>query len=204
MTAFTGSSPDWLEHLKAMDEDAWDELLTLYASDLHEDILASLNKRGLPTRHADDIQQQTWVTVIQRIEEFDCLNGYDFYNWVRVISLNHIRNFSRKKRAATSLDAIDDQSEETGVTLDSVLYLNASYKEDNPETQIVLSEQIAAIVNVIDMFKTYQKEIFIRCVLLGEKPAYVSKDFDQLKPRSISQLLTRMKKVVRAECDNMM
>ncbi|MBZ0294614.1 MAG: hypothetical protein K8L99_18765, partial [Anaerolineae bacterium] len=81
----------WLTLLKALNEDAWSDLVTNYAADLRNDIVISLRKRGLPADYTDDVEQETWRIAVQKIHDFEAESVDKLYNWLRVIALNRIR-----------------------------------------------------------------------------------------------------------------
>ena len=186
---------DQLTRLQSMDEEAWEDLLEIFSARLERDIVASLRKRNLPLHEAEDIQQQTWVTAIQKIDSFTWNDGYSLYKWLRVISLKHVHNLTRKRRPDISFDEVDEKSEETGITLDAFLILNRLI-EESTEEKAEVREQLRLIANVIETLEPCEREIFCRRFVYEEKPAHISRDYPTLKSRSVSQKLTRMKQKI--------
>jgi RNA polymerase sigma factor (sigma-70 family) len=187
-----------LERLQAMDEAAWEELLERYSKRLYDAIVVSLRKRGLNESSAEDIQQQTWLTAVQRIDEFVPEANYSLYYWLRVIALNHVRNLARKTRYTVSFEEVDDTSEEKHTSLD-IFMARHDIVVEGPEEQVIAGELSGMVLRVLDDYKPYQRDIFLKRVLWDVTPTELALNYPDLKPRSISQLLTRIKKGVRAQ-----
>lgn len=188
-----------IEKLKQNDEQAWEDAFELYAAFIHYDIVVSLKKRGLPPEYADDIQQESWLTAVQKIGEFTCDGQNKFYHWLRAISFNHVRNVWRKQRQVVSFEAVEEAESPHG--LDYFLQSNGLYV-DNTEDQVILREQLSAIDRVLMDFKPREREIVLRRLLWDEKPEDLALLFPALKTRSISQLLFRARKTIRVQLDD--
>ena len=191
-----------LERLKAMDQDAWSALVETLSGQLYKDILASLRSRRLPVQEAEDIQQKTWLTAVQRIADFTWSDDYGLYKWLRVISLKHIYNFNRKQSADFSFEEIDERSEEGGISLDAFLILNRLI-EDSTEETVEVREQLAALAQALQSLDPRDREIFCRRYIYQEKPLDIARDYPMLKPRSVSQNLTRTRQKILALYDMM-
>jgi RNA polymerase sigma factor (sigma-70 family) len=187
-----------LERLQAMEEEAWEELLERHSKPLYDAIVVSLRKRGLNESSAEDIQQQTWLTAVQRINEFVPEANCSLYHWLRVIALNHVRNLTRKTRYMVSFEEVDDTSEEKHTSLDIFLARNDIVVE-GPEKDVIAEELSGMVLRVLDDYKPYQRDIFLKRVLWDVTPIELALSYPDLKPRSISQLLTRIKKSVGAQ-----
>ena len=187
-----------VEKLKCNDEQAWEDAFELYAAFIHYDIVVSLRKRGLPADYADDIQQEAWLTAVQKIGEFTCDGENKFYHWLRAISFNHVRNLWRKQRQTVSFEAIDEAEAPNG--LDYFLRANG-LTVNNTEDCVILREQLAAIDHILMDFKPREREIVLRRLLWDEKPEDLALLFPALKTRSISQMLFRARKAIRVQID---
>ena len=75
---------------------------------MKRDILNSLRKRRLPDEWLGDIEQETWLTAIKRIEDFVWESEEKFYHWLRVISLNHLRRYQRIEGRGVSIADSED------------------------------------------------------------------------------------------------
>src|SRR5262245_40347388 len=86
----------WVERLKSLETSAWDELMKMYSDELRTDNEKSVRKRGAPLDTASDIEQETWLTAVRKINEFQWDAADKLYHWLRVIALNHIRMMMRR------------------------------------------------------------------------------------------------------------
>lgn len=183
-----------VERLQRMDTQAWEDLLQTYALPLHADIVTSMRKRGLPPDLADDIQQETWLTAVQKIAEFQCEGDGKLYNWLRAISLNHIRNHWRKCRNVISFDEVEDS--ESPNTLDHFLR-SQGLAVEGVEHQVVIRQQLAELDKFLQTLKPRDRDIVLRRLLYEEKPEELSRRYPGLKNQSISQLVFRARKIMR-------
>jgi DNA-directed RNA polymerase sigma subunit (sigma70/sigma32) len=119
-----------------------------------------------------------------------------------VISLKHVHNMSRKHQPDISFEEIDENSEESGVTLDAFLILNCLI-EVSTEQQVEIREHLKLVASVIKTLEPCEREIFFRRFVYDEKPTHISRDYPGLKTRSVSQKLTRVKQKIIVLCDMM-
>lgn len=183
-----------VERLKRMDAQMWEDVLQTYTLTLHNDILTSMRKRGLSLDLADDIQQETWLTAVQKIGEFQCEGDGKLYNWLRAISLNHIRNQWRKCRQVISFDEIEDS--ESPNTLDYFLR-SQGLAVEGVEHQVVIRQQLAELDKFLQTLKPRDRDIVLRRLLYEEKPEELARRYPTLKNQSISQLVFRARKIMR-------
>jgi RNA polymerase sigma factor (sigma-70 family) len=181
----------WVERLKELDSEAWDFLLRRYGNELRQDILKSLRRRGLSAALVDDIEQETWLTAVRRIDEFVWESENKFYRWLRVISLNHIHTYRRMLYRETSIE--DFQCDED---LDYCLGMWGLH-HDSPEETVVLHEQLSALDRALRILKPHEREMVVRW-LMGEPPRELARVY-QMKPRSVSMLLLRAKGKIEAQ-----
>jgi RNA polymerase sigma factor (sigma-70 family) len=182
--------------LQQHDTAAWEEVLRLYALPLRRDIVQALLRRSLPLEWADDLEQQTWVTAIRLIENFVWESEDTFYTWFRSIATFHIKNRARKlKKVYVSLEEIDEDLNDTGLSLDFFLYIQG-LMEDGPETQLALRESFTLIDQAMPLLKPHEREILLRRVLYNESVQHMAKEYG-VKPEIISVILVRTKQVIR-------
>jgi RNA polymerase sigma factor (sigma-70 family) len=187
------NSSDFIDRLRAFDEGTWERVFCAYARDLENDIKASLRRRGFSTSEADDILQSTWVTAVRKIEEFEPRGDYDFYKWLRVISLNHVRNYVRYSRQDISLESVDNDFDQPDLMIDAISFSQDSL-EMSVEQQIILNEAIEELVQLLQDLKPQDRAIFVRRYVFDDPPRQLAIDFPNLQPESISMKLIRMKK----------
>ena len=96
---------------------AWREFFERYAPAIYR--VARI--RGLSGDDADDLVQQTMVSISSHISEFkyDSSRG-QFRSWVRTIAENKIRENARKRRPDTMTADALSQRDDDGPTLDQV------------------------------------------------------------------------------------
>jgi RNA polymerase sigma-70 factor, ECF subfamily len=183
-----------LENLKHLDEAAWEMLLALYGGQLHRDILTSLRRRGLPDSEAEDIQQETWITAIQKIDDFE--GGEKLYYWLRVISLNHIRSLRRKQRSTTSLDEIEAEYESNGKTLDSFLYIH-HLSTPGVEGEIEHQQQLEHVGKALLKMNLQDRDMFLKRYLWQKKPLNLAQEYPSMSAHTIAQRLLRARRRIR-------
>lgn len=187
----------WLKQLKNRDEEAWDILIKYYAEDLRRDILNSLRKRRLPEEWLDDIEQESWLTAIKRIEDFVWESEEKFYHWIRVISLNHLRRYQRIEGRGISI--ADSEDADVVDELENFVDSWQSY-EMSVEDQAELKEVYAALDTALRSLKPREQEILLHW-LAGKKPRELAVMYN-IQASSISMLLMRAKDKIRASLKN--
>ncbi|MBZ0276899.1 MAG: sigma-70 family RNA polymerase sigma factor [Anaerolineae bacterium] len=179
----------WFELLKKLDDDAWDSLIGKFALRLYEDIQASLLARSSFYHDLDaickDVAQKTWLTAMKRIGVLEWQGEEHLYHWLRVIAYFHVRNYVRRHKPETYLDELDDQE------LDHFIHDHRLYG-DNPESEALRQERMLVFNQALRELDARDREIFMRRVVLGEKPRELALRYG-LKPETVSQILFRAK-----------
>jgi RNA polymerase sigma factor (sigma-70 family) len=185
----------WVERLKALESKAWDDLVRCYGDELRSDIQSSIRKRGLPLDWAQDIEQDTWTTAIQKIGEFDWQTVDKFYHWLRVIALNRVRMLKRKQYDELfSMDAIEDNESGGGISLDGFLYTHG-ISEGSPEQKLLYRERLSILEGALRELRPRDCEILLRRMIHGETPRELAIIYG-LEARSISMVLLRSKQTL--------
>ncbi len=187
-----------IERLKTNEPDAWDELLSLHAPNLRRTIAGSLRKRGLSRDCADDIEQETWLTAVKRIGEFEADSDDRLLHWLRAIALNHVRNMQRKEREAISFEEVD--ASENSINLDHLLF-TYGLSHNTLEDEVILRERLSTVDKAMQTLKPNDREILIKRLMWEQKPEQLAEQYPSLKPRSISQTILRTKLTIRSRCD---
>jgi RNA polymerase sigma factor (sigma-70 family) len=186
----------WAQQLRDYDSQAWDLLLRYYAKDLRNDIVASLNKRGLPVDYVDDIEQETWRTAVEQIEGFIWEGERKLYHWLRTISYHHVQTLRRKvKEDRVSFEELEDLNGEFSVDLFLYKY---GMVEDSPETEVALRESLRTLDAALQHLKPREREIVLRRLVWLETPKNLAADYG-IEPASITMILNRAKKAIRAQ-----
>ena len=193
----TNTEKQLVKNLKSSEpavyEQAWEALLQQYADDLRRDILKSLNKRGISPDYADDIEQQTWLTAVRKVKDFELLGEGKLYRWLRVISLKHILNLVRGVKDDLSLEGLDEEAQKgPSLLLDHLLYKNGVHSQ-SAEVEALLQERLAVLVDVIRILSPRDREIVMRRWVGDEKPQDFAHEY-KVTAHAISKVLTRAKR----------
>ncbi len=183
-----------VDKLKRMDSRMWEHIFENYTATLTYDVSNSLRKRDLPIEFADDILQETWLTAVEKIQDFQCDGDGKFYNWLRVIALNHVRNYWRKNRQNVSFEAIDETQSPNA--LDYFLQTEGLAVND-VENQVAVREQLVQLDKLLCELNSRDREIVLRRLVMDEKPEELALRYPDLKVQSISQLICRVRKNLR-------
>jgi len=183
-----------VDKLKRMDSRMWEHIFEHYTATLTYDVTNSLRKRDLPPEFADDILQETWLTAVEKIHDFQCDGDGKFYNWLRVIALNHVRNYWRKNRQNISFEAIDETASPNA--LDYFLQSEGLAIND-VESQVAVREQLIQLDKLLCELNPRDREIVLRRFVMDEKPEELALHYPNLKVQSISQLICRVRKNLR-------
>ncbi len=183
-----------VDKLKRMDSRMWEHIFENYTATLTYDVSNSLRKRDLPLEFADDILQETWLTAVEKIQDFQCDGDGKFYNWLRVIALNHVRNYWRKNRQNVSFEAIDETQSPNA--LDYFLQTEGLAVND-VENQVAVREQLVQLDKLLCELNSRDREIVLRRLVMDEKPEELALRYPDLKVQSISQLICRVRKNLR-------
>ena len=183
-----------VDKLKRMDSRMWEHIFENYTATLTYDVSNSLRKRDLPVEFADDILQETWLTAVEKIQDFQCDGDGKFYNWLRVIALNHVRNYWRKNRPNISFEGIEETQSPNA--LDYFLQTEGLAVND-VENQVAVHEQLAQLDKLLCELSTRDREIVLRRLVMDEKPEELALRYPDLKVQSISQLICRVRKNLR-------
>lgn len=189
-----------LENLKQLDETAWEMLLALYRDQLHRDILNSLRRRGLPDSEAEDIQQETWITAVQKIGEFE--GGEKLYYWLRVISFNHIRtlHYRQCQAVVVALEDIESDYESNGKTLDSFLYAH-HLSTPSVEGEIEQQQQLERVGEALRLIKPQDCDLFLKRYVWQKKPLHLAQEYPSMNAHTIAQRLLRTRRRIRVWLD---
>jgi RNA polymerase sigma factor (sigma-70 family) len=194
------SGPVWIFLLRQFEQRAWDKLMRFYGADLRQDISRSLRKRGLDDSHLDDIEQETWLTAVEKIKTFEFQDEGKLYNWLRTISVNHIRTLLHKLKNNRSLDEFSER-EEGDFPIDLFLFTHGYYA-DGPEPTILMRDMMAAVQRAFEILRPIEREVLMRRIVGGEAPRDMAPEYG-MQPNSISVMLVRSIKALRAQLRQM-
>jgi RNA polymerase sigma factor (sigma-70 family) len=188
-----------VERLKAMDSSAWETFFDSVQEELRRGIIASLRRRNLSLDLVDDFQQETWLTAIKRIHEYESNGEPRLINWLRAISFNHIRNFVRKRDADTSMQDWDES--ENYLSCDADLFTSGQTGH-TIEDDIILRERLSGLDKAMQHLRPQDRELVLRRWMWQEKPEELALCDPTRKSRSITRALLRAKASIRHHCDD--
>jgi len=186
-------------------QEAWERLVLGIADDLRSSVLQSLWKRGISDEYLDDIVQETLITALLKIGQFNPADGAEkFYRWIVVIAQGYIANIRRdlyraNERELQKAVLLRDVGEDEDEVFENYLYAHILEKyRDTPEDVLLFEELTEALVDVLNTVSSERdREILVRCFVNGEKPHKVAADYF-IQPASVSTLLYRKKKELKA------
>lgn len=187
-----------VKRLKAMEPDAWETFFDCSQEELRRGIIASLRRRNLSLDLVDDFQQETWLTAVKRIGEYESNGEPRLQNWLRAISLNHIRNFIRKRDADTSMQEWDES--ENYLSCDPDLF-TSDRTGHTIEDDIILRERLSALDKAMQHLRPQDRELVLRRWMWQEKPEALALCDPTRTSRSISRALLRARASLRHYCD---
>lgn len=188
-----------VDKLKRMDPRMWEHIFEHYTATLSYDIATSLRKRNLAAELGDDILQETWLTAVEKIHEFVCDGDGKLYNWLRVIALNHVRNYWRKDRQNVSFEGIEET--QSPHALDYFLQAQGLAIND-VENQVFIRQQMSQLDQLLSELNPRDRDIVVRRLVLDQKPEELALYYPDLKIQSISQLICRVRKNLRYRMDD--
>lgn len=133
-----------VEKLKQKDPEAWKQFAGQYQPRLKKAIRRSLAKYRLPMDRQDDIEQKTWVTVIQKLYKFEPKHRDSLYYWLVTIQRNHVRNLSREPTPVN----IEESTVEAEGELPSHFQVASAH---NPESEFINAENDREIWSALEM-----------------------------------------------------
>lgn len=168
---------DLTQKCKGGDHDAFEQLRYR-----HQASVFILCRRMTSADVADDLAQETWFKVFEKINQFR--NEAAFSTWLHRVAVSICLQYIRKNRRGTTL------SEEQWRNLEN---LNSIFAERTPDSHEIL-ELDDLLKKFMAILKASDRNIFIACFieemeprevapLLNISPKYVSNQFGKLKKR---------------------
>jgi len=151
------------------DRQAWQRLLDVYGPWIRQ----WLHRQGLQPQDVDDVSQNVMTVVFRKLPEFERQRTGSFRRWLRVITVNCLREHGRKQRATARATGKSDfvdlmhQLEAPG----SRLSRQWDYEHDQHITNHLLNQ-------VRVEFRDTTWEAFNRVALAQESPNDVASDLN--------------------------
>lgn len=175
---------------------AWELVVKKYSPRLRRYIAASLRTCDLAVTFTDDIEQDTWITGLEKIRRFDSDDEEKFYRWLRAIAHNHIRNLSKGVIRHYKYHQKEDAA---GGDLDELD--RSPSKQETNEDAIALKQQIAALVDVLNTLSDRDQELITRNILNAEQPRELAVEYG-IESQSVTKALQRAKIRIREKLES--
>ncbi len=159
VSARTAVEEEFIEKLKNGDAAAFDTLVTRYASDIYA-LLFRLTENA---EEADDLTQETFLSVLKAVKKFR--GEADLKTWLFRIAINESRNRHRwwqrrRRRQTISLDAPCGIGE-------TPLSETVSSLSANPEQEILRREREKMLLEALNNLPDIFREAIILCDIEG-------------------------------------
>lgn len=192
------SEDTWVERLKQGDEFAWELLVARFAPQLRRTIQMYLHSNRLSLDLLDDVESETWRTVVRRIREFEWMGDEKMQHWLGKIAHHHVQSFGRVDRQyLPSLDDIQGRGLENEFALDLFLYANGLVTR-SAEDVTVLRERLSDLDVALQGLSARDREIFLATLLDDADRSELASQYD-VEENTISQILWRAKGKLRAQ-----
>jgi RNA polymerase sigma-70 factor, ECF subfamily len=188
----------WVESLKRGEESAWEMLVARFAPHLRQTIRMYLHSSHLPLDLVDDVENETWRTVVRRIREFEWMGDEKMKHWLGKIAHNHVQAFGRMDRQyLTSLDDVQGRGLENEFALDLFSYANGLIAS-SAEDVSTLRERLADLDAALMELSARDREIFLASLLDNADRGDLAAQYD-VEENTISQIIWRAKAKLRAQ-----
>lgn len=188
----------WVDNLKQGDEAAWEVLMARCAVGLRQAIIQMLRKRGLPLDLLDDVEGETWRTVVRRIGSFDWQGDDKLKHWLHKIAFHHVQSFQRVDRHyLPSMEDIEARNLENDFALDLFLFANGLI-EISAEEEVLLLERLADLDSALQALSGRDREIFLATLFDNVGREDLARRYG-LEEDTVSQIVWRAKGKLRGQ-----
>ncbi len=187
----------WIDRLKEGDELAWEILIARFAHELREAIGVMLRKRDLGSDLLDDVEQETWRTVVRRIRGFVWQGDEKLRRWLHSIARHHVQTYQRiTRQQAPSMDDLGSPSLENDFVLDLFLFANGLVTP-SAEDELLLVERLGHLDAALRELKPRDREILLATLLDHADRAHLARRH-QVEEDTISMIVWRCKAKLRS------
>lgn len=158
-SVFNSVEAEFIENLKAGDSAAFDALINRYSGDVY----ALLYRLTEDIEEANDLTQETFLSVIKAIKSFRGDSGLK--TWLYRIAINQSRNRFRwwKRRQRDKSISLDAPIGESDITFSDLLTSNTV----DPETAAITHERETAIRLELIKLPDIYREVIVLCDIEG-------------------------------------
>jgi RNA polymerase sigma-70 factor (ECF subfamily) len=160
------TSTTWLERVRSLDPTAWQTFVTLYGPLVYH----WCRQSGLQEADAADVGQEVFRAVFGAVKQFDHRDG-SFRGWLRIITLNKVRDFFRQRdkepggAAGGGQNLANVPANAPGSSISS--------DDDPAEGRILLRRAVELILTDC---QEATRQAFLRVVVDREEPARVARE----------------------------
>jgi RNA polymerase sigma factor (sigma-70 family) len=191
------SEEAWIDDLKQGNELAWELLMARYAPALRQAIGQMLSKRGMPLDLREDIEGETWITAVRRIESFAYEGEDKLRRWLHKIAFHHVQSFTRLDRhMMPSFEEVQARGVESEFALDFFLFAN-NLMEVSAEEEVLLMERLEDLDAALQTLNARDREILLAMLMEDVDRETLALRYG-LKEDSVSQIIWRAKSCLRA------
>jgi RNA polymerase sigma-70 factor (ECF subfamily) len=192
------SEDTWIERLKQGDEFAWELLVARFAPHLRRTIQMYLHSSRLSLDLLDDVESETWRTVVRRIREFEWMGDEKMKHWLGKIAHHHVQSFARADRQyLPSLEDIQGRNLENEFALDLFMYANGLVTSSAEDVSL-LRERLTDLDAALQELSARDREIMLATLLDNADRGQLASQYD-VEENTISQIVWRAKAKLRAQ-----
>lgn len=185
------SSISLVWRLKQNDEQAWDQLVEIYAPL----VLHWCRRYSMNDEDAGDVVQETMAAVFKSIARFDHSANCTFRGWIWTIARNKIHDHFRKRPS----EAWAAGGTSAKIQLDQQPSMIDWVGADEPTTQIESSRLVhRALEQIRHDFQPQTWQAFWRSVVDGHDTLWIAEDLG-LSPNSVRQAKSRVLRRLRQQ-----
>ncbi len=185
---------DLTKRLKEGDETAFNQLIKQYSSSL----LALAKKYVRSQSSAEEVVQETWMGVFQRIAYFEGRSSLK--TWIARILIHRAQTYALREQRMISFSSLSTNEE--GAFIDEPKPCSSgwhSLREDRntiPETCLLSLETRACIIKALQALPLSQRTVMVLCDIEGRRPEEICATLG-LSPVNQRVLLHRARSKVR-------
>ena len=181
------SEDQFIQKLKAGDNDAFEALVNLYQDKIYNTCYSFLKQAEL----AEDQTQEIFIILFNAIQQFEAKSKLSTWIYRITVSrcLDFIRSQNRQKRKATGILSLFNFTTEL-----------QDFQEPTPYQHLENKEYAEVIARALDTMKSKNKTVFILKYMEGLSQKEIAEILN-CSEKSIEGILTRSKSILKIEIE---